>query len=79
MPSRAISPIVIGMAISSSRAVELHARRVSSRSSFSPALNSAMITAISVRWSSSFASSTGSTQSIPARLMTTAAPAPSPR
>ena len=78
-PSSAISPIVIGIAISSSRAVVPQARRVSSRSSFSPALNSAMITAISVRWSSSVAFSTGSTQSIPARLITTAAAAPRPR
>ena len=38
-----------------------------------------MITAISVRWSISAASSTGSTQSKPATLMTAAAPQPSTR
>ena len=78
-PSSATSPIVSGIASSSSRAVVPHAFGVSGRSSFSPAENSAMITAISVRWSISAASSTGSTQSKPATLMTAAAPQPSTR
>ena len=56
-----------------------HALGVSGRSSFNPVENSAMTTAISVRWSISAASCTGSTQSKPARWMTAAAPQPSSR
>ena len=78
-PSSATSPIVTGIAISSSRAVEPHARQVSGRSSFSPAENSAMITAISVRCSISEASATGSNQPTSESWIATAAAQPSPR
>ena len=78
-PSSATSPIVTGIANSSSRAVEPQDPQVSGRSSFRPAENSAMITAISVRWSISETSATGSSQPVSDRWITTAAPQPSAR
>ena len=78
-PSSATSPIVSGIASSSSRAVEPHARRVSGRSSFSPAENSAMMTAISVRCSISEASAIGSNQPMPEQSIVSAAAQPSTR
>jgi hypothetical protein len=78
-PSSATSPIVTGIAINSSRMVELHARHDSGRSSFRPAENRAMMSAISVRCSSAPASAIGSTQAMPEPLMAMAAAQPSAR
>ena len=78
-PSSATSAIVIGIANTSRRATELQSRSVSGRSSFSPAENSAMISAASARCSISSASAIGSSQPTPTRPSTIAAAAPSPR
>ena len=79
VPNRTTAPIVSGIATTSRRATPPHDSRFRGRSSFSPVPNRAMITASSVSRSISDSSASGSTQSMPASWMTTAAPAPSPR
>ncbi len=66
-PSSATSAIVIGIANTSRRTTELQSRSVSGRSSFSPAENSAMISAASARCSISSASAIGSSHPTPTR------------